>query len=647
MEETSTGAPDAVVFGATGFIGKWTVLHLLDQGRVVAAVIRDPARRREKAAGELTPSREDELRAWLRDHGEAGERLVVVPGDFINGSDLGLSSTDDDRLAGVRDVFNVAGIYRFGLQREEATAVNVDGALNVLYWAATRPGLRRMIHVSGYRVGMDAQPRYPLPEEESAKLYRSKGAYEGSKTEADAAMRVVAAQLGVPLTVVNPSSVIGHSETGEVDQYLGLAELVRDLWSGKLPALPGTADTFVPIVAVDYFAKFMAAIPHYDPEPGGLHWVLDEATPNLPDLVQLLAGHLGVRAPKTLVPVGLIRRLPTALTGADRESLTFLVEDRYDTASADKVAQVAGLQQPAAETVLRQWADRLVADGFGAAPAEFPGGFHAVSGSRTYIAGDRTSPDFVLLHGIPVDSESWQGVLNELDDETALVADLPGLGRSAPTVASPLEWLTDLLASVRTRPVIVAHSAAAAPALRYAAAHPDRVTAVLLISPYFLQAVPNWLLRTPTLSAPLLKRMSADRLAGTLLGDGGAVSSDDVRRAVDSAFTQLQRPGVARRTANWLAAAQQPTERAALQALLGGAEPFPVPVHIIAGERDPLTGDPGTATITTVADTGHYPQLSHPSEIVATMRSIADGSIRKADEGASSSTTSISVVPQA
>ncbi|WP_406236790.1 alpha/beta fold hydrolase [Nocardia sp. NBC_01009] len=643
MEETLSSAPDAVVFGATGLIGKWTVLHLLDQGRAVAAVIRNPAQRRANAEGEPRGTREDELRVWLGDRGVAADRLTVVSGDFTKGTDLGLSQADDDRLAGIRDVFNVAGIYRFGLQREEASAVNVEGALNVLYWSATRRALRRLIHVSGYRVGSDPEPRYPLPEEELAKLYRGKGAYEGSKTEADAAMRVIAAQSGVPLTVVNPSSVIGHSETGEVGQYLGLAEVVRDLWMGKLPALPGTARTFVPVVAVDHFAKFMAAIPDYDPEPGGLHWVLDANTPNLPDLVRLLADHLGVRAPKTQVPVGLIRSLPTALTGVNPETLTFLSEDRYDTTSTDKVARAAGLQQPRVETVLRRWADRLVSDGFGATPTDFPGGFHEVGGSRTFVAGDSTSPDFVLLHGIPLDGDSWQGVISELDNERVLVADLPGLGRSTATAATPLDWVTDLLKPVRTRPILVAHSAAAAPALRYAAAHPERIAAVLVISPYFLQARPNWLLRTPMLAAPLLRRMSADRLASTLLGDSGALSSEHIRRAIESAQKQLQRPGVARRVANWLRAANQRSERAALQALLDGTEPFPVPVHIVAGSLDPLIGDSGDATVVTVTDSGHYPQLTHPSDIVATMRSIADRSIRSA---ASSPSRSIPVESQ-
>jgi nucleoside-diphosphate-sugar epimerase len=353
MEETSPGAPDAVIFGATGFLGRWTLLHLLEQGRTVAAVVR----------------REGGLRAWLHDHGEPAERLTVITGDLTAGPALGLSAADDERLAAVQDVFNTAALYRFGLRREEAGAVNVEGALNVLRWAATRPRLRRLVHVSGYRVGLDPRPRYPIPEAELVKLYRRKGAYEGSKTEGDAAVRVVAAHLGVPLTVVNPSSVIGHSATGETGQYIGLAELVRDLRAGRLPALPGTAHTFVPVVTVDYFARFLAAIPEHDPAPGGRHWVLDGNTPGLTEMIRLLAGHLGVRAPRLHISVALLRRLPAALTGANPETLAFLTEDRYDTASADRVANAAGLRHAPVETALRRWADRLVADDFGMGPA--------------------------------------------------------------------------------------------------------------------------------------------------------------------------------------------------------------------------------------------------------------------------------------
>lgn len=331
--------PDTLVVGATGFIGRWLTAELLTRGRTVAATVRGG------------PTRETELRTWLRDHDVNDQALTVIQ------ADVGLSR--DDPLDSVRDVFNAAGAYRFGMSRGEAERANVHGALNVLRWAGARPHLRRLVHVSGYRVAETLS--HPADEDQLTELYRRYGAYEASKREGDAAVRALAAQEGIPLTVVNPATVIGHSVTGEAGQYLGLAGLVRQLWTGRLPALPGTRRTFVPVVTVDHLARFLAAVPAHDHEPYRAHWLLDDATPELPDLVALLARHLGVRAPRLLLPVALVRRLPRALTGADPETLTFLSEDRYDTASADAV----GLRHPPVADALRRWADRLVADRFG------------------------------------------------------------------------------------------------------------------------------------------------------------------------------------------------------------------------------------------------------------------------------------------
>ncbi|MGN9783316.1 SDR family oxidoreductase [Nonomuraea sp. ZG12] len=358
--------PDTLVVGATGFVGRWLTAELLARGRPVAASVRGG------------PARAAELRTWLREHGVDDRALTVVPADTTRPG-LGLPATNrtesvrdgenrpdsvqdvEDQLGSVRDVFNTAGTFRFGMSRQEARRANVDGALNVLRWAGARPHLRRLVHVSGYRVAETLT--HPVSEERLAGLYRRYGAYEASKREGDAAVRAIAEKEGIPLTTVNPATVIGHSVTGEAGQYLGLADLVRQLWTGRLPALPGTRRTFVPVVTVDHLARFLAAVPEHDRGPYHAHWVLDDATPELPELVALLARHLGVRAPRLLLPVGLVRRLPRALTGADPETLTFLSEERYDTSSADAV----GLRHPPVADALRRWADRLVADRFGQA----------------------------------------------------------------------------------------------------------------------------------------------------------------------------------------------------------------------------------------------------------------------------------------
>lgn len=549
---------DAIVFGATGFIGRSLVAELLGRGQQVVAVVRN-----------------DTLTPWLKSRNVGTGGLTVVTADISR-------PLTGAGLPGARDVYNTAGRYSFGLGVPEARAANVTGALNVLDWAATLPGLRRVVHISGYRVSAsDAQPDY-------ARL----GAYEASKVEADHAVRTRAAELGLPLTIANPSSVIGPG------QYIGLAALVKDLWNGRLPALPGGPDVFVPVVTIDYLVGFLAEIPA---APAGEHyWVLDDTTPLLPELISTIAGHLGVRAPRRTIPVGLVRRLPRGLTGADPETLSFLSSDRYPTASARAFAAAAGLEPPPAVEALRAWADDLVATRFGAAsPWLRPYGFRSVAGSRTWVAGERDRPAHVLLHGLPMNADLWAPVAAHLPGPV-LAPDLPGLGRSAPADGGTDAWLAELLAPVRTRPTLVAHSLACGPALRFAVEHPERVSRLVLVSPAFLQAPGPWLNRS-LLAVPMLRRMSAARLAATLgLPEGPEVAS---------AATDLRRPGVARRVVAALRAASAARDRS--RALLDRVS---VPVQIVTGSADPLTVDTGHP-VAEIAGAGHYAQLTHPARV--------------------------------
>ncbi|MFI6291319.1 alpha/beta fold hydrolase [Nonomuraea sp. NPDC050790] len=591
---------DAIVFGASGFVGRFLVAELLGRGQRVAAAVR-----------------EDTLTPWLRAQGTGTGGLRVVTADLTR------------PLAGLpeaRDVYNTAGRYAFGLTREQAREVNVTGALHVLEWAATLPRLRRLVHVSGYRVsGQGGPPDY-------ARL----GAYEASKVEGDRAVRARAGELGVPLTIANPSAVIGPG------QYIGPAALVRELWNGRVPVLPGGRDTFVPVVAAGYLARFLAEIPA---GPAGEHyWVLDDDTPLLPEMIGQIAAHLGARAPRRSLPAGLLRHLP----GTDPETLSFLSPERYPTASARAFAGRAGLAMPEVGGVLRAWADHLVGTRFGTAePALTPYGFHPVAGGRTWVSGDRHHPAYVLLHGLPMNADLWAPLAAHLDGPV-LAPDLPGLGRSAPAAsararkeappepartwtASPLEaaekpleaarawtgaagdpvraWAEALMEPVRTHPVLVAHSLACGPALRFAADHPGRLGGLVLIAPPFLQPPAT----RSRLAALALRRMPPARLAATLRVPEGP--------AVDSAAADLRRPGVARRAMAALRAAGAAREQAheLLEQAYDRLERAGVPVRIIAGSADPLT----VATrhpVREIAGAGHYPQLTHPAEVAQTVR---------------------------
>jgi nucleoside-diphosphate-sugar epimerase len=334
----------ALVFGASGFIGRWLVRELLTQGVPVTAAVRSAA------SGEA-------VEQWLVGH-DAGGSAAYVLVDFTRDG-LGVDA-NTATLAGVSEIYNVAGAYRFGMSAAEARAANVEGAVRVVELAAQLPRVERLIHLSGYRVGAYAYGPQDWDEDKRGALYAAMGAYEASKVESDVAVRGRAAELGVPLTIANPSTVIGDSRTGETDQEVGLATSVRDLAAGKLMALPGGASTFVPIVSVDYLARFMALLPTVPEAAGQAYWILDDRTPALADLLTLIGRHLGVKVPKMRMPISLIRRLPAWITRADPETLGFLSIDRYPTGPARGLAQRHGLEFPPVEEVLVRWADYLV-----------------------------------------------------------------------------------------------------------------------------------------------------------------------------------------------------------------------------------------------------------------------------------------------
>lgn len=583
-----SAARHALVFGASGFIGRWLVAELASQGVQVTSVVRSEASA-------------EELNAWLCAHGLAeGTPWVLV--DF-DADDLGLAA-DASALAGITEIYNLAGAFRFGMSREDAYRGNVVTARRIVGLAARLDGAPRLVHVSGYRVGSHATV------DDGA--YERLGAYEASKIEADAVVQATAAELGVPFTIVNPSTVSGASSTGESDQQVGLAASLRDLWLGRIPALPGNGETFVPVVTVDHLARFMALVPTVPEAAGRSYWVLDDRTPALPQLLAEVGRHYQVRVPRLRVPVGLVKRLPSALTKADPETLSFMSTERYPTAEGDELATAHGLRQADTLPALLRWADHLAAHRFGAMPTgPAPRTFTSYAGVRTFAIGDPDARTLVLP-GLPVNADTWAATAARLPGP-ARVLDLPGLGLSSGDERRWEEWLAEVTAG-RSGLHLVGHSVGAAVAVRLAAAHPERVERLTLVAPAFLQPAPGPSSRLVPLTAAYLRFASPEALARTLLDD--EARADELRASA----TDLRRPGVARRVARLIARGAKREVRAILREQLSA---FTGEVHLVEGELDPIDrAAAGRFRISTVSGAGHYPQLTHAEQLAAAIGAV-------------------------
>ncbi|UTX51915.1 alpha/beta fold hydrolase [Leucobacter aridicollis] len=575
----------ALVFGASGLVGRHLVLKLLGAGADVTVAVRS-----EESGAKVVQ--------WVREHGGLGSVQTAVV-DFAAPEILAGGPT---AFASVTEIHNCAGLYRFGMSVDEARDANVGIVERVVEFASQLPRLGRLLHISGYRVGGQDPSLVPWSDTHRSAVYGEAGAYEGSKMESDAVFQARATELGLAWTVVNPSSVIGDSVTGESDQLIGLATTVGQLYRGETAALPGGDDVFLPVVTVDYFAAFMERAATDPGAAGRAYWVLDDRTPPLGDMLAHVGRHLGAPVPRVRVPVAVIKRLPQRITKADPETLTFMSADRYPTDAANELAARHGLLQPDVRVSLERWADYLAAHRFGAQPGD-DRRYVEAGGIRTFTlgAGDASG---LILPGLPINADTWADVASDID---ARVVDLPGLGLSGATgITDWGRWLPEVLP---TSPVhLVGHSLGAAAAVTAADRFPGRVSALTLVSPFFLQSrsVTRHLPRP--LIAAYMRGLNGTGLSRLLTG------TDAEADALESSVSDLRR-GASRRVAAQLRQTASLRWRAELRVALAR---FEGPVTIITGAQDPLdsalvaelASRPNIGVVA-IPGAGHHPHLTH------------------------------------
>ncbi|MFJ4207850.1 alpha/beta fold hydrolase [Paenarthrobacter sp. NPDC089675] len=575
----------ALVLGASGLVGRHLVLTLAKSGAEVTAAVRSA----ESGA---------RVERWLKEHGLTHSINTAIV-DFEAPEIL---EGGPSAFSFVTEIHNCAGSYRFGMTAHEARSANVGIVEKLIDFAAHLPKLNRLVHISGYRVGGQDPATVPWPDDYRAGMYRKLGAYEASKVESDAIFQALALDQGLPWTIVNPSSVIGDSVTGESDQLIGLATTIEQLWTGVAAALPGDETTFLPVVTVDYLTAFMVAAAVDPAAAGKAYWVLDDATPPLADLLAHVGRHLGAKVPRVRMPVSVIKRLPQWITKADPETLHFMSADRYPTESAVELAHRHGIRMPDVLASLERWADHLAAHRFGAV-ATGNRRFVDAAGFRTFELGVPGS-NRVVFPGLPVNAETWAEVAAILG---ARAVDLPGLGLSGGTgIQDWDQWLPGVLGE---EPVdVLGHSIGAAAAVAAADRHPELVKSLTLIAPFFLQRQAGASARLRPLVSTYLRHTNPERLSLQLTVSGASAA------ALKSSVSDLKRSS-SRRVAEHLALTVSRKWRTELREALGQ---YDGPVRIITGSDDPLSPSavhwlkslPNVELIT-VPGAGHHPQLTH------------------------------------
>jgi len=253
---------------------------------------------------------EQRLRSGLP--ADQAERVQAFTGDVID-MDLGLSGAEyTEVLTRAERVYHIAGVYWMGAGREDAYRVNVEGTAEVLRLCHECAQLKRFSYfstafVSGSRTGV-------VQEEDLESGQRFRNAFEETRFLAE---RLVRRSMDrVPTTILRPSIIVGHSETGEMDRLSGPHFLINAMatWPSEVPMpLPGRGSTPMNLVPVDFVAK-AASVISKDPDSVGRTFHLTDPNP-LPArrVFELGAKAAGRRPPRGLVPKPVARtilRLP-------------------------------------------------------------------------------------------------------------------------------------------------------------------------------------------------------------------------------------------------------------------------------------------------------------------------------------------------
>jgi dihydroflavonol-4-reductase len=252
-----------LVTGATGFVGWHVARHLVEAGRRVRVLVRDPARVREL------------------------EEVEVVQGDLRDPAAVGRA------VEGCEALCHVAADYRLWVRNPaEMYRSNVDGTQNALE-AARQARLERIVYTS--TVGTIGIPAGGVGEESTPVSLRDMvGHYKRSKFLAEQVALRYAAE-GLPVVIVNPTAPVGDRDFKPTPTGKTIVDFLRG-------AMRASIDTGLNLVDVrDVAVGHRLAL---ERGRAGERYILGCQNLTLGEIFEKLEVASGVPAPKWRIPYG-------------------------------------------------------------------------------------------------------------------------------------------------------------------------------------------------------------------------------------------------------------------------------------------------------------------------------------------------------
>jgi len=262
-----------LITGASGFVGSAVLRQLIIAGHSVRALVRTSSDRRNLA----------------------GLPVEIVTGDLTDRASL------DRALVGCSTLFHVAADYRLWVPHaQEIYETNVTGTRNIML-AAANAGVARIVYTSSVATLGLTSDGSPADEDTPVSLVDMIGHYKRSKFLAEAEVKKLVDEEGLPVVIVNPSTPVGPRDIKPTPT----GRVIVDAASGRMPVY---VDTGLNLVHVDD-----VAIGHLQALERGMigeRYVLGGWNMTLKEILCELAAITGQRPPRICLPHHLV--LPIA-----------------------------------------------------------------------------------------------------------------------------------------------------------------------------------------------------------------------------------------------------------------------------------------------------------------------------------------------
>jgi len=263
-----------LVTGASGFVGSAVARKLQERGFAVRALVRDQSPTAHLADLDLEYAKGD-----LRDAASVAEAM-----------------------RGVRHVFHVAADYRLWARDPEEIVRNNMASTSNIMEAAREAGVERIVYTSSVATlkcrqeGAPSDETMPLTEDQAI------GAYKRSKVAAERLVERMVGE-GLPAVIVNPSTPIGPCDVKPTPT----GRIIVEAAAGRMPAF---VDTGLNMVHVEDVAE--GHLLAFDKGKIGERYILGGQNATLSDILAVVAGEMGRKAPKIKIPRGAIVPLAVA-----------------------------------------------------------------------------------------------------------------------------------------------------------------------------------------------------------------------------------------------------------------------------------------------------------------------------------------------